>query len=314
MVPVGDYASMYRERMLCKYGGMGKGRIYRPKVARAERNLRIRGVDYCVYEWGEPDAPLLVYLHGWADTGSTFQFVVDELQADWHVIAPDWRGFGRSQCNCSSYWFPDYIADLHELLGNYSPADSVRLVGHSMGANVASLYAGTMPERVRAFINIEGFGLLDSDPDDAPARYRSWIEGEALAQEFSRYASFEELTARINKRHPAMADSEAAFVAREWAKQESDGVIHLRADPRHKLPNPVLYRRAETLACCRSVTAETLLIVGGDSTFAEHVAGAADPMFPDSSSVSIAGAGHMLHFEAPRALAVAIEEFLLLTL
>lgn len=288
--------------------------IYQPKVGRVERRLVIRGVDYCINEWGDPKAPLLVYLHGWADTGSTFQFVVDELTAEWRVVAPDWRGFGRSRCECTSYWFPDYIADLHELLNIYSSQDPVRLVGHSMGANVGSLYAGTMPERVRAFVNIEGFGLPDSDPDDAPGRYRSWIEGAADGPDFSRYADLHALACRIKKRHPAMASSEAAFVAREWASEGDDGVTRLRADPRHKLPNPILYRRAEAEACCRAVTAKTLLVVGANSSFADHLGGAATRMFPGCEHVAIDGAGHMLHFEAPGALAGAIEDFLLPTL
>ena len=293
---------------------MPRKEIYQPKVPRSERQFSVRGADYCIYEWGDPDAPLLMYLHGWADTGATFQFVVDELAAEWRVVAPDWRGFGRSTANCRSYWFPDYIADLHELLNTYSPGHPVRLVGHSMGANVASLYAGTMPERVRAFVNIEGFGLMDSDPTDAPARYRSWIESAAAAPSFSEYADFEALAFRIRKRHPVMRVSEAMFVAREWAQKGSDGHVRLRADPLHKLPNPVLYRRAEAVACCRGIRAEVLLVVGENSEFAGHFDSAAERMYSDSQSAVINGAGHMLHFEAPRALAGVIEEFLLPTL
>lgn len=299
---------------MCKYCGMQEAEIYRPKVARKGRKLLVRGVEYCVYEWGEPGAPLFVYLHGWADTGSTFQFVVDEFTAEWHVVAPDWRGFGRSGHSCTSYWFPDYIADLHELLKRYSPAEPARLVAHSMGANVASLYAGTMPERVRAFVNIEGFGLPDSDPDDAPKRYRKWIESAEASPDFSRYDDFAALADRVNKRHPSMRGPQCQFVAREWATKEARGGVRLRADPRHKLPNPVLYRRAEALACCRAVTAESLLIVGSSSAFAEHFQGTDTHLFPGIETVGIEGAGHMPHFEAPRALAAAIEEFLLPTL
>ena len=102
---------------------------------------RIRGVDYCINEWGDENAAQLFLLHGWGDTGSTFQFLVDELSADWMVIAPDWRGFGESHHRAECYWFPDYVADLDALLAIYSPDRAVRLVGHSMGANVAGLYA-----------------------------------------------------------------------------------------------------------------------------------------------------------------------------
>ncbi len=288
--------------------------IYQPKVRRAEREFAIRGANYCVYEWGDRHAPLLVYLHGWADTGSTFQFVVDALREEWHVVAPDWRGFGRSTCECQSYWFPDYVADLNALLDIFSPDDPIRLVGHSMGGNVGSLYAGTMPERVRAFVNVEGFGLPDSDPADAPGRYRAWIEAGNAVPRFSEYANLEALAHRIRKRHPAMADPEALFVAGEWASRGTDGVARLRADPRHKLPGPILYRRAEALACCRAVTADVLFVTGSTSEFAQKYGHVPTPLFPDCKSVAIDGAGHMPHFEAPGALAGVIEDFLLPTL
>jgi len=305
---------MYREAMLCKYCDMQEAEIYQPKVTRIRRELPVRGIQYCVYEWGKPDAPLLVYLHGWADTGSTFQFVVDEFASEWRVIAPDWRGFGRSGHGGTSYWFPDYIADLHGLLREYSPAEPARVVAHSMGANIASLYAGTMPERVGAFVNIEGFGLPDSDPGDAPKRYRDWIESAEAAPDFSRYDDFVALADRINKRHPSMRGPQCQFVAREWAAKEAQGGVRLRADPRHKLPNPVLYRRAEAAACCQAITASTLLIIGSSSAFAEHFQGADIRLFPGTETIRIEGAGHMPHFEAPGELAAAIEEFLLPTL
>lgn len=293
---------------------MSSKSIYQPRLPRVVRELPVRGVNYCVYEWGSPDAPLLVYLHGWADTGSTFQFVVDEFKSEWRIVAPDWRGFGRSRCECTSYWFPDYLADLHALLNIYSMADPVRLIGHSMGANVGSLYAGSMPERVRAFVNMEGFGLADSEPADAPQRYRSWIEGAIEGMYFSEYADIDALAFRIRKRNPAMRQSEAMFVAQEWAEEGPDRLVRLRADPLHKLPNPVLYRRAEAKACCRAITAEMLLLMGANSTFVSEFSRAAALMYPHSSSRVIAGTGHMLHFEAPGALATAIEEFLLPTL
>ena len=98
---------------------------------------RVRGLDYYINEWGDPDGPLIVFLHGWGDSGATFQFVIDELVERWHVIAPDWRGFGRTSIRARAYWFPDYLADLDDLLSKYSPSEPVRIVGHSMGSLVA---------------------------------------------------------------------------------------------------------------------------------------------------------------------------------
>ena len=282
---------------------------YHPRVVRQTRSVAIRDVEYCINEWGDEAAPLVFYLHGWADTGSTFQFVVDAFNSDWRVIAPDWRGFGRSSHRSSAYWFPDYLADLHALLEIYSPDEPVRLIGHSMGGNVCSLYAGVMPERVSAIVNIEGFGLTDSDPGDAPARYRDWLEAGQSSMSFSDYPDFENLAGKIRKRTPGLSQGQADFVAREWAV-DHDGVVRLRADPNHKLPNAVLYRRAEAEACWRNISAEMLLVSGETSSFAEQVGGVDVLPFPSSHSSVIPGAGHMIHFEAPQRLAEQIEAFL----
>ena len=283
---------------------------YQTKTPIRRQVLPIRGIDHSISEWGDKDAPLLIYLHGWADTGSTFQFVVDELTQDWHVVAPDWRGFGRTEHSAGAYWFPDYIADLHELLRHFSPDTAVPLVGHSMGGNIASLYAGVMPERVSAFVNLEGFGLPTSSPSDAPARYRSWIESEQNPLIFVNYSNYSSLAMRIVKRSPSISPAMAEFVAREWAREHDDGSVHLWADPAHKLPNPVLYRRAESKACWQAIRAAVLLVQGELSPFAERVGGVDELAFPNSRSVEIAASGHMMHFEAPQQLATVIEDFL----
>ncbi len=285
-------------------------KYYQPIRQSLRREFDIRGARYSVTEWGNPDAPLLVYLHGWADTGSTFQFVVDAMRRDWHVVAPDWRGFGRSTVDCASYWFPDYLADLDELLYIYAPEEPARIVGHGMGANVAALYAGTMPDRVRAFVNLEGFGLVDSDPQDAPRRYRRWLADARARRSFSEYGDLAALASRIAKRSPQMNAGQAAYVAAEWAEEQEDGRMILRADPKHKLPNPVLYRRAEAEACWDRITAEVLLVTGRASELARRFADATVASCPADREVRIAGAGHMLHFEAPAELAAEIEGFL----
>jgi len=293
---------------------MSELNIYQPRVPRRIVKQPVRGVKYEISEWGDSSKPLFVYLHGWGDCAATFQFVVDRLSRDWFVVAPDFRGFGGSQADVEAYWFPDYLADLDRLLAIYSPNEPVRLVGHSMGANIAGLFAGALPERVAAFVNIEGFGLADSDPTEAPQRYRRWIEASRSPQQFSRYKDFSALARRVQKRSPNAADGIAEFVARAWA-EERDGQICLRADPRHKLPNAILYRRAESEACWRMVVAPVLLVAGSDSEFAAPTdprldTGIHDLPYPSASVVTVPDSGHMLHLEAPQALASVIEKFL----
>ena len=103
-----------------------------------------------------------------------------------------------------------------------------------------------------------------------------------------------------------MSNEQARFVARCWAARGDDGSVRLKLHPAHKLPNAVLYRRAEAEACWSEVTAPVLLVGGRDSNF-----GPADDLpFPRREVAWIEDAGHMLHFEQPEALAAVIEKFL----
>lgn len=282
------------------------------RPARVMRHA-IRGVDYAVHEWGERGAPLLIYLHGWGDTGATFQFTVDELQRDWHVVAPDWRGFGHSGHNSGPYWFPDYLADLDALLDAYSPAQPATLVGHSMGGNVAALYGGVFPDRLRALINIEGFGLDDRAASAAPEHFARWIVRDKQGTRYATYGSCDELVPRILARSPSLDKSRARFIAEQWTTTGPDDVVRLRADTRHKLPNAVLYRRAEAEACWRAITAPVLLIVGADSGLRDAALtfqSTLDACTVAPQLAQIDGVGHMVHFEAPAKLARHIETFL----
>ncbi|MGQ0546927.1 MAG: alpha/beta fold hydrolase [Betaproteobacteria bacterium] len=110
----------------------------------------VRGLRDHVRRWPREGAPKMVLLHGWMDVSASFQFLVDALHGEWDVYAPDWRGYGLTEWGkADCYWFPDYIADLDELLLRIEPSLPVNLVGHSLGGNVAALYAGIRPQRFR---------------------------------------------------------------------------------------------------------------------------------------------------------------------
>jgi pimeloyl-ACP methyl ester carboxylesterase len=291
------------------------GKTHISRVSRRSARHIVRGIDYHVSEWGESTNPLLVMLHGWGDAGSTFQFVVDALKNDWFVIAPDWRGFGETQGRAESYWFPDYLADLDALLKIYSPDKATNLLGHSMGGNIAGLYAGIFSDRVANLINVEGFGLADRDPEDAPANYRHWIEKGRKGAAYRSYDSYAELAQRIQRRNPHMQPDRAQFMAAQWAALGDAGSVTIKADPAHKLPNPILYRRSEAEACWRQMTASALVVVGADSQFrpeAESWLATDAVSLPSAPAkvVTIKDAGHMVHFEQPEALAQVVEEFL----
>jgi pimeloyl-ACP methyl ester carboxylesterase len=289
------------------------------KASRSEF-LAVRGLRYHVRHWGESDAPLLFMLHGWMDVSASFQFMVDYLQREWHVIAPDWRGFGLSQDpGADTYWFPDYLGDLDAILQTYAPDRAVNLLGHSMGANIACIYAGVRPERVGKLINFEGFGMAPTRPEQAPRRYAKWLDELRQPPTLRTYASLDELAARLQKNNPRLSDERAAFLAAHWSAQNADGAWQILGDPAHKGVSPVLYRVEEVMACWQAITAPVLWVEAADTDMwrwiggEEHGRAEVDrrlQFFPQLSKAMIADAGHMLHHDQPQVLAQLIERFL----
>ena len=217
--------------------------------------LTVRGLRCHVRHWGRDGAPKLFMLHGWMDVSASFQFVVDELRGDWHVIAPDWRGFGLSQRGgADTYWFPDYLADLDAILRHYAPDAAVDLLGHSMGGNVVGLYAGARPERIRKLVNLEGFGLRDATPEQAPARYAKWLDELQEPPSMRGYPTLAAVAARLQKTNPRLTDDKAALLAPHWSAQNDAGDWEILGDPVHKQASPLLYRVEEMLACWRRIT------------------------------------------------------------
>lgn len=278
--------------------------------------VSIRGLEYHCRVWGSAGSPPMVLLHGFQDVSASWQFMVDALQGNWHVIAPDWRGYGlTSWSDADSYWFPDYMADLDFLLEHYSPELPVILIGHSMGGNVAGLYAGVRPERVRKLVNIEGFGIGGRRQDPAPRRYGKWL---AQLTEESRqriYSSFDEFAARLQSENRRLTAERAQFLAEHWGKEDADGGIIRRADPAHMRINPSPTTVDDLLACWREVTAPVLWIEGAQSGLMARISNnPADyeerrTAIQDLTIERIEGAGHNIHHDQPEELAAVIEHF-----
>lgn len=273
-----------------------------------------RGLRHRIVRWGPPSDDPIVLLHGFMDSALTYQFLVDELPAEWSFAAPDWRGFGGSDAAPDAYWFPDYFADLEELLDALVPGRRARIVGHSMGGTVAALYAGIRPDRLAWLVNLEGFGLPRGQAERAPQRYAEWLDAVKVPIAPRRYASVDELTRVLTKKNPRLTPARAAFVAQAWTRAAPAGGFELATDPKHRWPNPVLYRREEAEACWRNVTIPVQLLLGALSEY-RHGLGpdgtdeAFRAIYRRLDLVTLPGVGHMLHHENPAAVAAAMQSF-----
>jgi pimeloyl-ACP methyl ester carboxylesterase len=301
--------------------------MYQPRRPSRNEFVPIRNLKYHVLLWGEPGpgkVPLLM-VHGWMDVAASYQFVVDAFERDHYVIAPDWRGYGLTQSpDADNYWFPDYLADLDFLVDHYSPERPVDLVGHSMGGNIAMLYAGSRPARIRKLVNLEGFGMAATRPSQAPKRYAKWMDelkafhrGEMALK---AYDSVDGVAQRLMKTNKRLSQDKADWLARHWARPDAQGKWRILGDAAHKITNAQLYRLDEVMEIYKSITAPTLAVEASDDSLAQWWQGKYTlaeyherlRTVPDARTALVQDAGHMLHHDQPVQLAQLIESFLAL--
>jgi pimeloyl-ACP methyl ester carboxylesterase len=303
---------------------------YTARQAARSQTVRVRGFDHHVNVWGNdaavsPARPALVLLHGWMDVGASFQFVVDALAeiegGERLVYAPDWRGFGLTPApaaHTDTYWFPDYLADLDGLLDALAPVGQIDLLGHSMGGNVAMSYAGLRPERIRRLVNLEGFGLPETKPEQAPRRLRQWLDELKTPSMLRSYDSVDAVAERLIQNNPLLGADKAAWLAPHWSRQAADGRWHILGDPAHKRVNPVLYQKQEVLETWKLISAPVLW-VEGDLTDVQKWWGHRYPRSDFESRLAVvqklhrkvlSPCGHMLHHDQPEALAAMLAAFL----
>jgi len=295
----------------------------REKITPRSQFVMLRGMRHHVTTWGDPSAAKLFMLHGWMDVGASFQFLVDALSNDWHVIAPDLRGFGGSQWQPQGYWFHDYIADLEALIDHTAHGEAVNLLGHSLGGNIVMQYAGIRPARVRRVVSLEGFGIPAEASEKAPAKIAKWLDALRSAPEFQPYADRAAVADRLQKNNPRLKREQAEFLAGHWAEATADGA-RLRSDPQHKLPFPNVYRLDEVIAVWRNIQAPTLWVAAAQTGILRWLTGGAERRpeddgfdfvrqrlahIRDGRLEIVKDAGHMLHHDQPQAVANLIEPF-----
>ncbi len=307
------------------------GQMYQVKRTPRSEFVPIRNLQYHVQIWGEPspDKVPLVMVHGWMDVAASYQFVVDAFKEDHYIIAPDWRGYGKTRscagADCGevdNYWFPDYMADLDFLLDHYSPNQPVNLVGHSLGGNVVMLYGGVRPERIRRLVNLEGFGLPATTPDMAPARYAKWMDelkklhrGEL---DLKAYDAVSGVARRLMKTNPRLSQDKADWLAQHWAEENAEGKWTILGQPAHKVISAHLYQSEEVLALYRRLTMPVLAVEASDNSldlwwkgkftleqYHERIQNV-----PNVEIGLIPDAGHMMHHDQPEILAGLIERFI----
>ena len=263
-------------------------------------------------EWGEPGAPPLLALHGWLHNAAGFSALAPPLAGNFRVLALDLPGHGRSAHlpqGVARYHATDY-AD-HVL----DAADALRLqrfslLGHSLGAGVASLVAAAAPARIEKLALIEGLGPL---ADDGSHTLERWREAEAQRSVPRRarrvFATVDEAVAARVAAGGLEAHEARALVERTLHAVE--GGHAWSSDARLRLPTPLRLDELQLRRLLAGIEAPTLLLLAQPET--PYLPGAMmqarAACVRDIRVERIAGRHH-LHLQHPREVAERLLAFL----
>ncbi len=268
-------------------------------------------------DWGNPDAPPLLLIHGTRDHCRNWDWVAERLRHDWHIIAPDLRGHGDSQWSAGGqYGMATYVADIAQLVRQQNLAP-LTIIGHSLGGNIALRYTGIYPEHVKKLVAIEGLGpaphlLAKQAGIPIEDRMRSWIDEQRdlAARQPRRYATLDEAYARMLAENKHLSPEKARHLTEHGVSQNEDGSYgwkfdnYLRSWPPYDMPQPDVERLWSRIAC------PTLLVYGKESWASNPAEDGRIRPFRNARVELFERAGHWVHHDRLDAFVDSVSAFL----
>src|SRR5690606_19517620 len=260
---------------------------------------------------GDAGAPRVLALHGWLDNAASFVPLAPRLPG-LDLVAPDLPGHGASDhlprgMDYSFAGAVHSVLDIADALG----WERFALLGHSMGAGIASLVAAACPERVERLVAIEALGALAEEPERTVERLREAVVAtRGLAGK--RLRVFPDLEPAVRARMRANALEEpAARLLVERGVRAVDGGGSWSRDPRRALPAMVRTAEAQIGNLVAGITcpAKVLFADPAQPYLPDPVRRARAALLPAGELLVLPG-GHHLHMEQPDAVAAAIGGFL----
>ncbi|HEX5587742.1 MAG TPA: alpha/beta hydrolase [Acidimicrobiia bacterium] len=227
-------------------------------------------------DWGNPDAPSLLLVHGNRDHAHNWDWFAERLRHQYHIVAVDLRGHGDSQWSTgSSYDVVDYVYDIAQLIHQQQLAP-LRIVAHSLGGMVALRYSGLFPENVVKLAVVEGTGpplsMLEAMPGPADRMRQSIESGRALAGRIPRrYESLDAAYARMQEANPHLSPEQARHLTIHGANQNEDGTYSWKFDNYVHTGMGFDLSPAENRQVWGNIECPVLLVYGAESWQQGHI-------------------------------------------
>lgn len=271
-----------------------------------ERDVYVQDLKLHYQEWGNPESPAIVMLHGFGVSGHMFDEFADRMQDRYRLIAIDQRGHGDSDWSAEGdYTRAAFVSDLEgfrETLG----LDRFILVGHSMGGLNAISYANTYPRHVRALV------LVDVGPEAAKEGVDNIVRFTRGPDELE-FDEFVELAHRFNQRRTIENIRERM---RHRLKPLESGKWTWKFDKRFREKDNGLrigseLNNDESWQLFRDIRVPTLLVRGAESdVLSQEIAERATREMARARLVIVPAAGHSVPGDNPDEFTAAVREFL----
>jgi pimeloyl-ACP methyl ester carboxylesterase len=274
------------------------------------QELNISGLSIACKIWGDSANPPIVALHGWLDNANSFDPIAAYLHNDYYFIAIDLPGHGHSSHlpDYSNYHFIDAIFLIIKVL-NELKLDKVHLLGHSMGACLASLVGGIASDRFLSISLIEGLGPFSHPEKMAVSQLSNYLDytTQKKIKKNKGYDSFEE--ACLARALRGYVSLDIAKILCQRALYEKHGQYYWRHDRRLLGPSPLYLTELQILSCLQKITAKTCLIWASkgfsfDSKLIQERVKAINNL-----KIEHFDGGHHIHMEQPETLARSLAAF-----
>ena len=276
------------------------------------QRLRLHYVD-----WGNPDAPPLLLVHGGRDHCRNWDWVASALRKDWHIIAPDLRGHGDSAWTSDGqYSMAAYVYDLAQLIHQQGLAP-VSIVAHSLGGNISLRYAGIYPEKIHRLVAIEGLGpsprvLGERATKGIAERTRTWIEEQRgiSARLIRRYPTIEDAFRRMQEENKHLSPEQARHLTQHGVNQNEDGTYSWKFDNYLRSWPPYEMTTEEVEQLWAAITCPTLLVYGKESWASNPDTDGRLRHFRNARVAMFERAGHWVHHDRLEGFLEEVRSFL----